>query len=222
MPVTHYALDLISRLLEDKEHRLSAKGYKENDFVMSQKGVRMRHKRNADPLGYVVFPNDAEDIKNHAFFRDIQWSIMHLVRPPFVPHIQGGQSITQYFDDEAEIMSASDHLDSSSYASGQEAGGIMSQRMLQTGLDGHGKNNQDDRTRAMSISRLKRRKKETKRPRDKLLRDPEVGRTVLEIRKKGAFMGYTYRRPYFTLPELDPMVLRASQTEPLVVGPVGA
>lgn len=38
-------------------------------------------------------------------------------------------------------------------------------------------------------------KKERKRPRDKMLRDPEVGRKVMELRKKGAFFGYTYRRP---------------------------
>ncbi|KAK5138001.1 hypothetical protein LTR08_005798 [Meristemomyces frigidus] len=38
-------------------------------------------------------------------------------------------------------------------------------------------------------------KKEKKRARDKLLRDPIVGRGVMEIRKKGAFFGYTYRRP---------------------------
>jgi hypothetical protein len=50
---------------------------------------------------------------------------------------------------------------------------------------------------------MKRRKKEKKRPRDKLLRDPEVGRTVLELRKKGAFVGYTYRRPRFSLPDLE-------------------
>lgn len=36
---------------------------------------------------------------------------------------------------------------------------------------------------------------EGKRPRDKMLRDPEVGAKVLEIRKKSAFIGYTYRRP---------------------------
>lgn len=37
--------------------------------------------------------------------------------------------------------------------------------------------------------------KEVKRARDKALRDPRVGKTVLEARKKGAFLGYTYRRP---------------------------
>ena len=48
-----------------------------------------------------------------------------------------------------------------------------------------------------------RQKKEKKRARDKLLRDPTVGRGVMEIRKKGAFFGYTYRRPKPLLLEQD-------------------
>lgn len=38
-------------------------------------------------------------------------------------------------------------------------------------------------------------RKEKKRPRDKMLRDPVLGKEVMEIRKKKAFFGYTYRRP---------------------------
>jgi protein-serine/threonine kinase len=38
-------------------------------------------------------------------------------------------------------------------------------------------------------------KKAKKRPRDKMLRDPGVGRKVMELRKRNAFFGYTYRRP---------------------------
>ncbi len=38
-------------------------------------------------------------------------------------------------------------------------------------------------------------RKEKKRPRDRLLRDPDVARKVMELRKKNAFFGYTYRRP---------------------------
>jgi len=38
-------------------------------------------------------------------------------------------------------------------------------------------------------------RKEKRRPRDKLLRDPIVGRKAMELRKRGAFFGYTYRRP---------------------------
>jgi protein-serine/threonine kinase len=37
--------------------------------------------------------------------------------------------------------------------------------------------------------------KEVTRARDKILRDPTVGRQVLEVRKTSAFLGYTYRRP---------------------------
>jgi len=40
-----------------------------------------------------------------------------------------------------------------------------------------------------------RTKREKKRPRDKILRDPLVKKKVMEIRKKQAFFGYTYRRP---------------------------
>jgi len=37
-------------------------------------------------------------------------------------------------------------------------------------------------------------RKEKKRPRDRLLRDGEIKGKVMELRKKGAFLGYTYRR----------------------------
>lgn len=45
------------------------------------------------------------------------------------------------------------------------------------------------------IKALKQRRKEKKRPRDKILRDPDLGRTALELRKDGAFMGYSYSKP---------------------------
>src|ERR1700709_1260241 len=37
-------------------------------------------------------------------------------------------------------------------------------------------------------------RKEKKRPRDRLLRDRDIAPKVLELRKRGAFLGYTYRR----------------------------
>lgn len=72
-----------------------------------------------------------------------------------------------------------------------------------------------------SSSRARRRKKEKKRPRDKLLRDPQVGRTALELRKKGAFVGYTYRRPRFTLLELEEGIAAKAQVSRPVMIPVG-
>lgn len=37
--------------------------------------------------------------------------------------------------------------------------------------------------------------KDKKRPRDKILRDPKLGRRAMDVRKRRAFLGYTYRRP---------------------------
>lgn len=213
MSVSRNALDLMTRLLDEKECRLASKRYQENDLVLQEKALHTRRVCNFNYTGQIVFPNDAEDIKHHPFFRNIQWSTLHLTRPPFVPRVHGGQPITKYFDDEAEIMSASDHLDSSSYAHASPEDrespynedtpakcpmeGELAHLVKQTALE-------------KAAEHIKRRRKEKKRPRDKILRDPQVGRTVLEIRKKGAFMGYTYRRPQFSLPELEDRIARTS------------
>ncbi|KAF2807933.1 kinase-like protein [Mytilinidion resinicola] len=181
-PVTRAGIDLISRLLDEKETRLSARRYRDNDFAIARRTLSSRYLRNSHlhAPGHFVFANDAEDIKAHPFFRGVDWQNMHHAQPPFVPRVRADQPITKYFDDEADIMSESDHFDSSSYASG-------------VAVKEEGDGNKGGKGR--------RKRKEKKRPRDKILRDPEVGRTVLEIRKKGAFVGYTYRRPRFAMPE---------------------
>ncbi|KAH7371551.1 Serine/threonine-protein kinase-like protein cbk1 [Pyrenochaeta sp. MPI-SDFR-AT-0127] len=220
MPVSQNAIDLMMRLLEERQDRLSAKRYRENDWVLRNKMVGARCVRNLNTAGHIVFPNDAEDIKSHQFFRNIQWSTLHMTRPPFVPRVHGGQPITKYFDDEAEIMSASDHLDSSSYETPQQEGlQILGASNLvgeeeRTPTPGSSlrKHNVSIATHEQvykSIQKIRRRRKEKKRPRDKLLRDPQVGRTVLEIRKKGAFVGYTYRRPTFSLLDLEERIATA-------------
>ncbi|CAO2652261.1 Nn.00g005440.m01.CDS01 [Neocucurbitaria sp. VM-36] len=214
MPVSRNAIDLMMSLLEERQDRLSAKRYRENDWVLRDHAVGTRRMRNLNRTGHVVYPNDAEDIKAHPFFRSIQWSTLHMTRPPFIPRVHGDQLITKYFDDEAEIMSESDHLDSSSYEAAElidlaeiGAAGILGEEES-TPIAEPGSNNIKMPVTAYeqickSIKNVRRRKKEKKRPRDKLLRDPLVGRTVLEIRKKGAFIGYTYRRPRFSLLDLE-------------------
>lgn len=218
-PVSRNAIELIMRLLDDREKRLSCKRYRENDWVLRDKAMGARRYRSLRSTGHIVYPNDAEDIKAHPFFRHLQWSTLHLVRPPFVPRVHSTQPITKYFDDEAEIMSASDHLDSSSYEVAQAMDGADALESVEPlGEDSTPKpaptDQQKDRSSTydqicQSVQKMRRRKKEKKRPRDKLLRDPEVGRVVLEIRKKGAFVGYTYRRPRFSLPELEDGVTAA-------------
>jgi protein-serine/threonine kinase len=214
MPVSRNAIELIMRLLDDRHNRLSCKRYRENDWVLRDKAIGGRRYRSFQTTGHIVYPNDAEDIKAHPFFRQTQWSTLHLTRPPFVPRVRGSQPITKYFDDEAEIMSASDHLDSSSYEVAQMDGANVDDSVGPLGEEEstptadptvqqkHGSPPAYEQI-CQSFQKIKRRKKEKKRPRDKLLRDPEVGRVVLEIRKKGAFVGYTYRRPRFSLPELE-------------------
>jgi protein-serine/threonine kinase len=213
MPISRNAIDLMMRLLEERQDRLSAKRYRENDWVLRDKTVGARRTRNLNSTGHIVYPNDAEDIKSHPFFRNIQWSTLHMTRPPFVPRVHGDQPITKYFDDENEIMSASDHLDSSSYEVVDEivmpkpgdsdiAPAVQSAAIVAQAAHAHIND---------SVQKVKRRRKEKKRPRDKLLRDPHVGRAVLELRKKGAFVGYTYRRPMFSLPELDEQIAVAAR-----------
>lgn len=57
-------------------------------------------------------------------------------------------------------------------------------------------------------------RKEKKRPRDRLLRDPSTKKAVLEERKKSAFLGYDWQRyqapPLFS--EIGPTMLRGVQT----------
>jgi hypothetical protein len=48
---------------------------------------------------------------------------------------------------------------------------------------------------------VKKRRKEKGRPHDKILRDPALVHTALEVRKRAAFLGYTYRR--CELPDLN-------------------
>ncbi|KAJ8112342.1 hypothetical protein OPT61_g5264 [Boeremia exigua] len=213
MPVSRDAIELMMRLLDDRQNRLSCKRYRENDWALRDKAIGTRRYRSLKATGHIVVPNDAEDIKAHPFFRSIQWSTLHLTRPPFVPRVHGGQPITKYFDEEADIMSESDHLDSSSYEVAQIDGAIKLDRAEPLGEE-ESTPTADPAVQQRNgsppayeqicrgLQKVRRRKKE-KRPRDKLLRDPEVGRVVLEIRKRGAFIGYTYRRPRFSLPELE-------------------
>ena len=223
MPVSRNAIDLMMRLLEERQDRLSARRYRENDWVLRDNAVCPRRVRNLNTTGHIVYPNDAEDIKMHPFFRTIHWSTLHMTRPPFVPRVHGGQLITKYFEDEAEIMSESDHFDSSSYDAAQldaqviaGAAHIADNDELTPTADRSLKKNEvvlpTYENVYKSIHNMRRRRKEKKRPRDKLLRDPQVGRTVLEIRKRGAFVGYTYRRPRFELLELEDMVATANTT----------
>lgn len=161
---------------------MSSKKYRENDQRCSRRTAGARY-RQAGHTGHFVYADDAEDIKNHSFFRGLPWGHLHLEPPPFVPRVRSNQSITKYFEDEKDILGDSDDGKTSSDVSEQEHRKSHSYQRLHE--DG-----------ANEVEHLAQKpKKEKKRPRDKLLRDPHVRREVMELRKRNAFLGYTYRRP---------------------------
>lgn len=209
--VSFDAMDLINSLLQEKEHRLCSKKYRLNDYQHSKRTPGQLIARRADPhaqdyQGNYIYPDDATDIKAHPFFRRISWDRLHLSRPPFVPDVNGRDD-TKYFDEEEPISDVDDAASQSDLRDGsdeEERDAVLSTARL-TQVDGaqgqddllmnpaapscRGKDGAGGRDGEAAKAKVK------KRPRDRVLRDKDVGRRALEIRKKGAFLGYTYRRP---------------------------
>lgn len=210
-------MDLINSLLQEKEHRLCSKQYRQNDYHLSRLGhshlVSTRvDKQSQDYQGHFVYANDAADIKSHSFFHGLSWERLHLSRPPFVPDVKGRDD-TKYFDEEEPV---SDVDDASTIGSGVDHNGCaeasrkVAAAIVTTQLDGaHGLQTTtvargfgDDGSLGVRVgdnTAKSAKRKEKKRPRDRVLRDKEVGRTALEMRKRVAFLGYTYRRPKSTM-----------------------
>ncbi|KAL5359386.1 kinase-like domain-containing protein [Aspergillus floccosus] len=197
--VSAEAIDLITDLLHEKEFRLSCEKYRESNDLQSE----LKHfvcnsdAHGLNPQGFYVYPDDAADIKAHPFFRDIRWEDLHKSSPPFIPKVRGWED-TRYFDDgdpcdEKDGM----HISSESgWSEGTEESSRDgdSQREPQRQPENEGWATKPTPTK-LKLAAKDVRDKGARRPRDKLLRDKQVGKTVLEIRKKGTFVGYTYRRP---------------------------
>ncbi|RAK96095.1 serine/threonine-protein kinase [Aspergillus ibericus CBS 121593] len=196
--------------IHEKEHRLSSSKYRVNDSITfrlaSKHPFYNMDPRNRNYRGFYVYPNDATDIKNHSFFRCINWSEIHQSMPPFVPKVKSWED-TRYFDDAGydhdpeDFSAASDADPLEEHSEAEERG----EREREKG----------DPPRYQDINHVlspgskplvknRRKGKDKKRPRDKLLRDRKVRMTVLEMRKKGAFLGYTYRRPQAVAMALAP------------------
>ncbi|KAI9792745.1 MAG: hypothetical protein M1833_001026 [Piccolia ochrophora] len=206
--------DLIKSLLQEKEPRLSSKKYSLNDFSLAKRGpgnifAVPADKSARDYRGYYVYPNDAADIKAHPFFRGVPWKLMHAVRPPFVPRVKGWED-TKYFEEEEPVSDVDDRSSSRSGLGfptldggfvrtkvadieskveaegvGAGVGGVAAATGAVMAPVGREEN-------ALVVPRTRG---EKRRPRDKILRDLEVGREALELRKLNAFLGYTYQAP---------------------------
>lgn len=178
--VSHLAVDLIGHLLTEREGRLCTYRYNANDYRINSRGEYKRatdfDRSSFDYRGRYVYSHDADQLKQHMFFAGVDWKNLHQMTPPFKPSTIHEDSC-KYFDTEAEILK--DYM--SDTMSEIDAGPGPENDI--NGMDGGEKQT------------LKSPKLPPKRPRDKLLRDPVVAKTVLQERKKGAFIGYTYRRP---------------------------
>ena len=154
--------------------------------------------------GYYVYPNDAADIKAHPFFNGIRWNDLHLTPAPMIPKVRSWED-TSYFDDRESVDNPEERSDVSDSEPAEEK---PKAKPASTGIEKLASaiptrmpsaqqvpdssppmKGNPDAQKALLVER------EKKRPRDKILRDKKVGKTALEIRKKGAFLGYTYRRP---------------------------
>ncbi|KAL4869519.1 hypothetical protein BDV12DRAFT_196359 [Aspergillus spectabilis] len=214
--VSAEAIDVINSLLQEKEFRLSSNKYKTNDVLTSRPSKCFFYKPDGSSQNYqglFVYPNDAADIKSHPFFRGINWDEIHRMSPPFIPKVRGWED-TRYFED-GEYPS--DHDDESTDSEADQArddrvrleakeklpkpeqapnnGPKPSSQVA--GKDGH-----NDVVKPPI--KEKKKHKEPKRPRDKILRDRQLRKPVLEMRKRGAFLGYTYRRPKGAIMALTP------------------
>ncbi|KAF7118356.1 hypothetical protein CNMCM5793_007870 [Aspergillus hiratsukae] len=201
--VSTEAIDLINRLLQDKEYRLSSSKYKVNESLILPPNLRRSilfdDSSNRNYQGFYVYADDAGDIKAHPFFHGINWRTHHLTEPPFTPKVDGWED-TRYFDDNEDSMGNDDVSLTSEENQGQDEGDGA--HAHQPGLEkvqsqqiGSQPGKKDSPESAKKNKHRKKDKHKRRRPRDKLLRDPRVGKTVLDIRKRGAFLGYTYRRP---------------------------
>lgn len=200
--------DLIYRLIQPKENRLCSKRYQMKDRSQSEPG------RPADFAGRYVFPDDAEDIKAHRWFKNVPWDRLQTLSPPFVPRIFSPED-THYFDESEPIEDWSESSPSTAGLTPEEVRTILvdfrvSVQNLAIQLIGTPFDSSKLRTIDQEISSVEALetnekdvlkqfmrlygRKERKRPRDRLLRDENTKSLVMEVRKQTAFMGYTWKR----------------------------
>ena len=183
-----------------------------------------------DYLGFFVYPDDAADLKGHKFFAGVDWDNLHLTRPPYVPQVKNNEDTT-YFDEEEPLSDVDDAPSTTSiqeddlraqeafeeavaaeYAAKEAGDAGEAGPHEQANLDGAGNlhnlfgarsANNSQKTVVTTTKVLRKGAKEKKRPRDRVLRDRAVAKQVMDLRKKGAFLGYTYRRPRGVLMGLE-------------------
>jgi protein-serine/threonine kinase len=201
--VSSEAMHLINRLLSPKQFRLCSDKYRQNE--PKSKRRLAYNPETAIPNAYFVFDDDASDIKCHPFFRGIKWDEFHLQCPPFIPQIRRDDSITRYFEDEKDILGSWTGTGLSENDERQSKMDMPPAIVEKLNLLKDNPNPVDSKVVEDVLTWLGNRNPQvlkslfidpTKRARDKILRDRKSGKTALQIRKRYAFLGYTYRRSH--------------------------
>jgi hypothetical protein len=241
------ALDLMQALLVEKEKRLCSKRYELNDFsrrfIGGQSVKYSADKSSKHYSGLFVYADDADDIKRHAFFRNIKWESMLERRPPFVPRVKDWED-TKYFDEDQPVSDiesgSSDDIENmkpevqtvvrievgSKTSHQHEDQHIVPSAALklnanQTVLNVKGAGGEHIAALPMTdlsvstpamVDAPTKQKKERKRPRDKILRDGETGRTAMKMREQGAFLGYAYQKPKAADEVIGEVMVRQQET----------
>lgn len=198
--------DLIYRLIQDKEVRLCSKRYQTID--QNQSGAAV----STDMYGRYIFPDDAEDIKAHRFFKSVPWDTLQNTAPPFVPHIDSLED-THYFDESEPLDDRIESVAEKPGLTDDEVRWILREfrpsiqnvaiRMIHTPYDSGALRSRDLEIDSVSTfldeekELLKRFMREygrrvPKRPRDIILRDDNMKGAAMEVRKQSAFMGYEW------------------------------
>lgn len=167
----------------------------------------------ADTSSRHVFPDDAEDIKAHRWFKSVPWDRLQTLTPPFVPHIHGADD-SHYFDESDTLEDWSDSSPPGAVLSPEDVREVLRDfsphvqdhaiQLIETPFDSTRLRKIDAQIES-SWLRVEEKEmlkhfvrlygqKERKRPRDILLRDEDLKDGVMDIRKKTAFMGYAWRR----------------------------
>lgn len=143
-----------------------------------------------------MYPEDAEDIKNHPFFYGIPWENMHDYNPPFTPRVRSWED-TKYFDDEGPVSDIDSGTSEDDSQALQHDGAKLdpSHHRQEAQIISLETPAAEPERELIHLPNMKQKKpKEKKRPRDKILRDPVVGKMALQMRKDSAFIGYGYRK----------------------------
>ncbi|KAF4122412.1 Serine/threonine protein kinase [Geosmithia morbida] len=195
-PLQPYDSRLCSRRYRTKEHN------------------RFDRKKHTDSMGNHVFPDDAEDIKSHRWFKNIPWDRLDTLTPPFVPEVCRPDD-TRYFDESGTVDDMSGSEDDDVTPSREYARDMLKEfsldfqnlamnlvakpydtarlRSIDHQIDISPKVSPSQRDVLKKFVRMCG-AKEPKRARDKILRDEKVRDIAMDMRKKTAFMGYTWKR----------------------------